>query len=288
MRGLLGSALIAVALPGSALAAPALWRIADTDNAVWLFGSVHMLPPDLEWRTELFDKVIEKSELVYFETTMDPATIESVARITTDFGFYAPGTSLADHVDDPQFEQIDAVLQPFGLSASAMSRVQPWFMAFMIDGIAAVGASFNPAFGVETILQAEVPTDLQFSLESGEAVMQGIATQPIDIQVDFLVSTLENYSSSGVVSDMFRDLVDTWADGDQAKLEELVSVSLPPDGEMTRILLADRNQSWVEPIVQLIEGSSDAIVIAGAAHFVGDMGVLSLLEDRGYSVERIQ
>ena len=36
---------------------PALWRIADSDSEIWLFGTAHMLRPELRWRgpTEAFD-----------------------------------------------------------------------------------------------------------------------------------------------------------------------------------------------------------------------------------------
>ena len=33
-----------------AVGEPALWRIADADSEIWLFGSVHLLPDDLNWR----------------------------------------------------------------------------------------------------------------------------------------------------------------------------------------------------------------------------------------------
>ena len=31
------------------LATPALWVVRDADTTVYLFGTVHMLPPDLAW-----------------------------------------------------------------------------------------------------------------------------------------------------------------------------------------------------------------------------------------------
>ena len=39
------------ATPTVVSAAPAIWEVSDSDSKVWLFGSVHVLPPAIAWRT---------------------------------------------------------------------------------------------------------------------------------------------------------------------------------------------------------------------------------------------
>ncbi|HVY87658.1 MAG TPA: TraB/GumN family protein, partial [Hyphomonadaceae bacterium] len=47
---------------------PGLWRIGDADTTIYLFGTVHVLPPDLNWRTTAVDKALGNAKAVYFET----------------------------------------------------------------------------------------------------------------------------------------------------------------------------------------------------------------------------
>ena len=46
---------------------PALWALSDEDTTVYLFGTVHLLKPDLEWRTPEFDAALEASQAIYKE-----------------------------------------------------------------------------------------------------------------------------------------------------------------------------------------------------------------------------
>ena len=51
MKAILASLIAVLALTAGAKADPAMWEVRDGDSAIRLFGSVHMLPADLKWRT---------------------------------------------------------------------------------------------------------------------------------------------------------------------------------------------------------------------------------------------
>jgi uncharacterized protein len=53
-----------LAAASSATAAPAIWKVSDEDSSVWLFGSIHMLPEGVEWRTEIFDNLLDEADRI--------------------------------------------------------------------------------------------------------------------------------------------------------------------------------------------------------------------------------
>jgi uncharacterized protein YbaP (TraB family) len=56
--------------------------------------------------------------------------------------------------------------------------------------------------------------------------------------------------------------------------------------ELEETLLNNRNRAWV-PVIEAAAASHDQIFIAfGAAHLIGDQGVLSLLGDNGWTITR--
>ena len=65
-------ALPLLALTATVRADPAMWEARDADSRIVLFGSVHMLPRALEWRTPALDAAMARSEHVYFETDVGP------------------------------------------------------------------------------------------------------------------------------------------------------------------------------------------------------------------------
>ena len=66
-------ALLAGASP--AFAEPPMWVIEDEDSTLYLFGTVHLLDPNTEWRTERVMGALDEATEVWFEVPM-PATME--------------------------------------------------------------------------------------------------------------------------------------------------------------------------------------------------------------------
>jgi len=85
-----------------------------------------------------------------------------------------------------------------------------------------------------------------------------------------------------------REMLDAYLSGDERRLEEMFAA----DEDMARSSgalgdgCADRTWRWL-PKVEDILTKGDAFIAVGAAHVLGPDGLLELLEDRGYRVERV-
>src|SRR4051795_7217103 len=53
------------------LAKPALWAVSDADTTIYLFGTIHLLPSDLKWRTPTLDQAMTNSQELVVETIID-------------------------------------------------------------------------------------------------------------------------------------------------------------------------------------------------------------------------
>ena len=53
-------------------------------------------------------------------------------------------------------------------------------------------------------------------------------------------------------------------------------------------LLVRRNANWAGQIDTMMEGEGVIFIAVGSAHLAGDDSVQALLEQRGYTVERVQ
>src|SRR6185437_4106899 len=59
-------------------AQPALWEVSDADTTIYLFGTIHLLPEDLQWRTAKFDEALNSSQQLVVETIVDQQHPESL------------------------------------------------------------------------------------------------------------------------------------------------------------------------------------------------------------------
>ena len=52
-------------------------------------------------------------------------------------------------------------------------------------------------------------------------------------------------------------------------------------------LLVQRNKNWVPQIENFLTEEKNLLVIVGAAHLPGENGLLALLSEKGYELERV-
>ena len=102
---------------GAALADPALWRVSDSDSSIWLFGSVHILDPNVTWRTPAFNEVLSGADEVYFELVLNADGMASLGRLTIERGFLPAGQTLSDILSPDQSKRLDKALAELGLAA---------------------------------------------------------------------------------------------------------------------------------------------------------------------------
>jgi uncharacterized protein YbaP (TraB family) len=48
-----------------------------------------------------------------------------------------------------------------------------------------------------------------------------------------------------------------------------------------------RNSSWLPTVRELLDGTQDTLIVVGALHLVGDVGLIELLRGEGFEVEQL-
>lgn len=267
---------------------PALWKITDADTTIYFFGTVHVLPPDLNWHSPPVAKALDMAKAVYFETDTegDPIAFrEMIERL----GKYPPSDRLSDHLAPEQRASLEAAARKLNFPFVVIDAMRPWYAGVVLTEAVIRNAGYDASSGVENVLRPEARRDgkeIRF-LESPESQMSSFATLPEDVQVRFLVEGLEDIDGAGKG---LSELVNAWKSGN---LDDLKRVLI--DEDMARIpamydaLLTSRNGSWIPTIDTLMKSESGTFLIAvGAAHLLGKDSVLEMLRPLGYTVDRVQ
>jgi len=277
-------ALLTIASPANA--APALWKVSDENSSIWLFGSIHLLPPGTEWRTEIFDNLIDEAERVYFETDLGPAAQADIVALTMQRGFAMDGRLLNQRIDAKLMGKVRSAAEDLALPVPTLLAMQPWLAASTISLSALTHAGYDPTSGVETELIKEIPVDRQGFLETAEEQINAIAGGSDEDQVAMLEATLAELER---LVAMIDEMKLAWLDGTPEALADLFLAEMGAYGEgfMDR-LIVQRNLNWVEQIEGMLERDEAAFLVVGAGHLVGEHSVVTQLEAAGYSSERLQ
>jgi uncharacterized protein YbaP (TraB family) len=293
MRGLLRRTLLLLALlgglvPGAASAAPALWRVSDADSSVWLFGSIHILDQDRSWRTAQFDAALAAAEHVYFEVVLDMDAYATLTRLSILYGTNRDGRQLSDFLTSEQQDRLQAFLDRHGMLREQVEPLRPWMAELTLMSAVITsgdGGGLARQAGVELVLLDEISDDRRRELETAEIQFRLFSGVPEAEQVESLMRTIEGADDP---DQALGALAELWNSGNVDGLGQVMNAAFGSvESPIYRRMLTDRNRRWTTQIAEMLAANEDAMIIVGAGHLAGPVGVPTLLREAGFKVERV-
>lgn len=281
--------LLAPALPARAplAAKPALWKLADADTTIWLFGTVHVLPAGYRWRGAAIDKALAESRSLTLETVLDtdPGVVARVLK-TTGMGKGLP--PLALRVPPGKRAALAALIARSGMPPATLDAMKSWAAAVVLTGASYSRIGLAPGGeGVEPQLSALFraagkPVD---GLETAEQQLGFFDVLPESAQRAFLVSALDD--PKGARADFDRMLA-AWARGDVTAIARAFAEEPEFTPELRDLLVVRRDRAWADALVKRLATPGTSFVAVGAGHLAGPDSVQRMLAAKGLKVTRIQ
>lgn len=286
---LLGAFLVlAMATARPAAAAPPMWEVRDGDSRTYLFGAVHLLPPDLEWRTPAFRAVHLEADELWVEADLAGADPMALRGLIDRFGL-DPRASLFARLPAADAETLRRLAERDRVRPERLDALRPWAAAMLL--------SLRPAY--DRGARAEAGVDLAVTRIAHTARKPVRTFETLEDQVrmfDGLSDAAQLAWLSQVIAERTPrrrlrfawpqpSLTEAWMDGDVARLAAL----RPAPGEFRDALLGRRNAAWAERLdAEMAAGGGVALVNVGVLHLVGEDGLPALMAARGYRVRRVQ
>ena len=270
---------------GKIEAHPALWTVHGPKGTAYLFGSIHILPPNMEWRTPKVAAAMKAADTFVFEIPMDESTKQSIANFVRAHAFLPKGTTLPSLLDGKADKDYRDALAASGISAAALIDKRPWFAALVIEVGYMNQRNLSPDAGVDRRVYADALArgvkDFR-ALETPEEQFRLLMPEDRDLEIkEFDESLKEVLRDKGELG----NLIDAWASGDEARLGKLMNEGLKADPRMEKALFEDRNARWVNQIAAMLNENRTFFITVGAGHLAGPKGVPALLRQRGFKVD---
>ena len=287
IRSLL-AALAGFALSGClappAEARPPVWIVRDADSELMLFGSVHVLPPDLDWRPPELDAALSRTDDLWFELPMDAETEAAAGRLAMARGMLPPDGSLSALLSPKGAARLERAAAALGVSMAVLDRLEPWFAEIALAGAQFAKAGANAESGVEKRIDATAPPGAtRRAFETPEQQIAIFDAAPLPEQIASLEESLRELERN---PRGFDDLIDRWMAGDLKALdEEALGPVRRASPDLYARLVTQRNARWIEAIEARLAGSGRTVVVVGVGHLVGADGVPARLRALGYRVE---
>jgi len=271
----------AAAAPASG---PALWKVADEDTTIYLFGTIHVLPRDVEWYDATIAGALEGSDMIVTEITMDPGSEARLRQLSMSMGMLPEGTTLRALLSAEQTAAYEAALAKLGLPLTAFDRLKPWLAGLTLSLLPLMQQGYDPGSGVEKVLLAKAGDKPQGALETPEYQLGLFDTMPNESQIAFL---MEAVASVDTVKTTLDKMVSEWIKGDADRLAELMNEGMD-DPAVAEALLYRRNARWAEWITARLDQPGSVFIAVGAGHLAGAKSVQDYLAQKGIAVIRIK
>ncbi len=267
------------------LAKPALWVVKDADTTVYLFGTIHVLRPDVRWFHGPVKKAFDASDALVLEVvTPDP---QAVAATTVRLARDPDGPPLSQKLDAETRTRYLALLDHVGLPRDYLEPFYPWFAAVSLSIAPLEKLGYRPDSGAEEVLKkaASARHKPVTGLESMEEQLGFFAALPEPVQLRFLSATITDAEKAQ--TEIAR-MVKEWSAGHPAALADDLNDSLKDMPEIADTLLYQRNRHWADWIKGRMDRPGTVFLAVGAGHLAGKGSALDELAARGLTVKRVE
>lgn len=266
------------------LGGPALWKLADEDTTIYLFGTVHALPSGVEWYKGPIADALTGSDVVVTEIIMDETMPAKMQALVAEKGLLPQGTTLTSLMDEQQLASYEAAMTKLGVPAQAFAPLEPWYAGMMMSMLPLLQQGYSPDQGVEAVLLRSADGKPKQALETIERQIDAFDTLPQQSQMRFLIDAAENIDT---IKPKLDAMVAQWLKGNADALSALMNEGMD-DKTLAEALLYQRNREWAQWLEERLATPGAVFVAVGAGHLAGEQSVQEWLESRGLEVTRVQ
>lgn len=262
---------------------PALWKVADADTTIYLFGTIHALPKGLVWLDGPVGKALDSSGELITEIPEIPAAEQQKTVMALGV---LKGETLRSMMPDADRVAYEALLAKLKIPAEALDPMEPWLAGITLGVLPYKLAGYGAEDGVEAVLRkAAIAKGKKLgALETVDYQLALFDQLPREAQLKFLGEAVRDFDKSfGIIGTM----TDEWGSGDPEGLGKLMNEQMD-DPELADPLLYQRNRNWASWIAKRLDQPGTVFIAVGAGHLAGAQSVQDLLSAQGLTSTRVQ
>lgn len=249
-----------------------LWEVKSDSSTVYLLGSIHIGKKEMYPLNPIIENAFDECNNLVVEVDIKDIGITTK---TLEI-MYSGDSTVKDELSEYRYEKWKEIAKYCNTPSIMINKFRLGYSLIFLELKKLLELGFMPDFGVDMyflnkaegkkILELETP-DSQTELMN--SIVYSVDTNMIDIEL----------FKPGV--EIIDSLMYAWENGDSKYLEEIIisqdSIFSFGGNDINYKLNDERNFKMVEIIEDYLKSNDKYFVIVGAAHLVGENGIINLL-----------
>lgn len=266
-------------------ARPAMWEARGPAGRAILVGSIHALPPKVDWQGGRVQSAVALADELWLE--LAPAESAKAPALLDRMGRDEVVESLASRFGEARGDRIADLASTAGLDGIEADRMESWALALLIDAVSQNDAGFSGERGVETALtraftSAHKPVR---GLETAARQLTILDDLPPPTQHRLVIQALQDRAGG---PRRLIAMTRAWATGDEHTLAAITQEAMAAEPALRQPLLLSRNRAWAAALDGRLQKPGTVLVAVGVGHLVGEGSTIEELRSRGITVRRMQ
>lgn len=268
-------------------ASSSVWKVSKNSSYIYIGGTVHVLSKNDYPLPSAFLKAYNDSQILVFETNGKKMQEPQTQAYFMSKSVYSKNDSLKNYLSSDTYKALEKYCQEKLIPINAILQFKP--------GVAA------------TFLTMGILKELGILEEGVDAYFENMALknrkklqylESVNEQIEFISNMgignedkLFKYTLSEIhkLPKQMPKLLAAWKSGDLKTLKKMAIDEMQEKfPKMYEQLLLKRNNKWMFKIRNMFKTKEVEYVLVGAAHLVGEDGILRKLQNEGFKIQKLK
>ena len=263
------------------------WRVDSELATVYLLGSIHFADESFYPLRAEIEQAFEVSEALVVEVdASSPESTAGLQNLMQSEGSYSGGETLKDNLSKKTYQELQIYLKELGIPSALVEKQKPGMVMLTLAAVQAQVTGLNPEQGIDLHFLRKINNKKILALETMDEQIRIF----LDIEdADLLLQ--DSFDSPEMIKEEMHSLISAWKQGDEKFLhkllfEDVLTGNAAIDSFYERLYFK-RNVKMTSAIKSYLKQKGRYFVVVGAGHLIGDKGIVQLLQNAGYRVDRL-
>jgi uncharacterized protein YbaP (TraB family) len=257
-----------------------LWEVKKGNTTVYIYGSIHVGDKNLYPLHQVVEDAFESSEVVIGE--IDMTNTKEISKQAFQM-VYSNGDTVLDHLSEEGKKKVDEVCKELDFNNTLLMTQKIWSLGSILSGYQMKKAGYDANYGIDMYFMNKAKDKKKIGeLEGAEFQFNMLNNFSDEEQEKYFIMSMANLEETKKALD---EMFDIYKSGDEEAMLKALGTE-DRSSNFYKEMILNRNKNMTVKIEEYLDTTATHFVVAGLAHFIGEDGVVKMLQDKGYTVTR--